>query len=91
MHSGTGTRDAVLEFRFVEQHARLGVVEDLAQLGWREARVDRQRDRADSRRREDGLEERGAIREHDRDTIAARDARCRSHPAQRALRSSSAR
>ncbi|HSJ98157.1 MAG TPA: hypothetical protein VLC53_13845 [Myxococcota bacterium] len=58
----------------MEQHRRLGVVEQLAQLGRRQPRVEGQGDRAQPGRGEDGLQERRAVAHQDGDPVAGSDA-----------------
>jgi hypothetical protein len=84
-HAGGGARRELLERGLVQQHAGLGVLDELAQLGRGEARVERERDRAEARRREDRLEEGAAVAEQDRHALAGPDPG-RAQPARAARR-----
>jgi hypothetical protein len=59
----------------VDEDAGRAVVEDAPNLVRREARVDGDRDGAEVRCREDGLDIGAAVAEQDRDPVAALDAR----------------
>src|SRR5437764_727694 len=60
--------------RVEQERPRAGVLEDVLDLGGREADVDRDHDRADLRDREVGLEHLEAVAQQQRDPVAPADA-----------------
>ena len=70
---GAGRGNAVGEVEFVHDHFRRAVLDDVAVLGQRMADVERNRHRAQPRRREQHDDKLDAVAEHHGDAIALAD------------------